>query len=436
MMASFEKLKYKITHVNINEIAVETRFDREADTELEINTIAQDIKANGMHTEIWLRENSQQDGYLLISGNRRLEAHVLLGKKRIRAKIYSIEDKIDAAYMTCSENANRLEYDHFEKIQNFLYLLHLEFISVNPDASQDFIASRYMNAVEKPVLRLKINSDDPEPQTQAQKSFEKMINRVFEKSGMYNTYSTLYLAVKVGLASRELKQFCVENALSIKSIQELELAERKVGDEILLLQHDAQVNKSNKKHLDKIDALIASCVEDNIKSIEKNESFSEAIETLKKRSELIKAKIKSATLLKKQCEMFERAIAELTEAKEIKELQKLMTEITKELLKLKYVGSSIMMCILRDVSGLAEKSHSEIKKIIEHYKKLKNKDNDKTKNNVNVREDFIFTSDNVMSYLKDSAWSTSEKKKLERAILRFTKDVEKIQKQYLQKAQK
>ena len=128
-MKSYEHLIYDTEDIPLSCINIGRRFDRVDNYDLKINELAKDIEDNGMHTEIWVKKEGDLD-FQIISGYRRLLAHKELNKKTIRARIYSVSD-MNATYMMCSENSNRINYSKLERIDNFLYLLHKEFLNIH-----------------------------------------------------------------------------------------------------------------------------------------------------------------------------------------------------------------------------------------------------------------------------------------------------------------
>lgn len=99
---------------------IEDRFEL-----TEIDELSANIKEKGMHTEVWVR-TLESGAKELFAGRRRYEAHKLLEKETIRAKIFAGLRDIDIPYLRFAENRHRKDYNALEKILYVIQLIDME----------------------------------------------------------------------------------------------------------------------------------------------------------------------------------------------------------------------------------------------------------------------------------------------------------------------
>lgn len=223
-----------IEEIPIKFIHSDDRFDRKERSDVDIASLAKSIKESGMHTEIWITEDEKstvsKPSFTLVSGSRRLMAHKKLSLSTIRAKIIKANKK-ESAYLTVMENSNRVNYSPVEKMENFMYLLHLEFQEVYPSETLVFNTTRYLNAT-RPVVTKYMNAEtgrkveNERPFTRDQKQIAKIIRKIFTNTGLFKSYDSLYRNYVIEDLSPEIRTFCVIHVLCIKGIGQLKRASR------------------------------------------------------------------------------------------------------------------------------------------------------------------------------------------------------------------
>lgn len=433
-MHNFDKIKYTIDNVSILDIEITKRYDRDGDVNLNIEQLSEEIKENGMHTEIWL--NEQEDGkFLLISGKRRLAAHKYLGKKNIRAKIFKVENKMTLVYMAHNENSNRKNYNFFERLENFLRLVNLEYINKYQDSSSDFVASLVVRGIEKFVSRLAEMERDREheknriarksnikykkefePFTREEKSLEKIIKKVFDKSGLYSTYSTLNAAIKAFSIPIELRQFCTKYNLSIKLIYLLKKTEKEFEDKKLPVTYNQYSMLVNKNMLEKIsketEELIwwlndlFDCINNFDKICQINIKIKEKIENFLSNNHKPLDNIEMVGNIKEYIQIigsllqdikFDKSDANIQDS--IQKIANIQKSMNINIKKVHYEDVSVMSCVMADIGYLDERSFNNSKPIVNKYKKIINSVSSKELIIEKIKEDFILVSDQVVGFV-------------------------------------
>ncbi len=245
-MKRYDLLHYDTEPIPISQIHTD-RFDREDSNPLNIDILKDEIAKNGSHTEIWVRKDTSLNrvkDYILISGHRRLlAAKELDNKVNIKARIYSV-DEIASLYMTCSENSNRLNYDNFERINNFLYIAYKELIKSKINHPPEYNPTQMAGLVTMYVL--KIIHDNTKDDTNVvnhsreEKEFISIVKKVQERTGLFHDYDPLYRMLKVIQMSPTLKKFCKDKSYRIKIMTILAGAEKSFGEELMPSADDAK----------------------------------------------------------------------------------------------------------------------------------------------------------------------------------------------------
>lgn len=234
-MKNFDDINYDIELVPLEMIEIGVRFDRRDTKDLKIDELAQDIKLNGMHTEIWLKKESETE-FVLIAGYRRYLAMKNLKEKEIRAKII-VTDTLTASYLTCSENSNRLNYNKFEKIENFLYLLHLEICEVEIENTPVFNYHRYINAFKDSIYYLREKESGQlskdKKLTSTQKRAVKFVEKVYNKSGLFPSYATFHNTLRIFEMPSYLRVYSVKHSLAVSVMQKLITADKRFTNKLM-----------------------------------------------------------------------------------------------------------------------------------------------------------------------------------------------------------
>lgn len=104
----------KVTTLPLSQIAVRERARREMRN---IDSLAKSIKDRGLLQPIVVRPDG--DGYALVAGGRRIEAHRLLGRDRIDAHVAeSLVDELDALLAEGEENTEREAFTPTEAVEH------------------------------------------------------------------------------------------------------------------------------------------------------------------------------------------------------------------------------------------------------------------------------------------------------------------------------
>ena len=216
---------FEVATVPIDKITIDERWDRDPEKNIKIESLAEDIKKHSLLSEIWINEDD--DGTLsLIAGYRRLKACEQLGHSEIRAKVYKV-DSLQAKYMTAMENLNRINYDSDEKCGVFMFLLHSELKQIAPNKVPDvFVPFTYANAIAPVVSKMHKGHESRAPFDKTEKLFQMTILKLMDETNIYNSLEELYNSVRVELSSPELKKFCRNHRIKMRSLKRLQYCEK------------------------------------------------------------------------------------------------------------------------------------------------------------------------------------------------------------------
>ncbi|WP_162890179.1 ParB/RepB/Spo0J family partition protein [Streptomyces olivoreticuli] len=138
-MATVRTLKIAQVHRNPNQ-------PREHFDQVALEELKNSILKYGLLQDIVVRPDNERGGYEIVAGERRYRAHVLAGKKTIRAKILSVAGELDQFKASMSENINREDMTPFEEARGFQRILDEEEGATVESVAADFSKSvQYVN---------------------------------------------------------------------------------------------------------------------------------------------------------------------------------------------------------------------------------------------------------------------------------------------------
>lgn len=104
-----------IRDVELKDIKLSPFNVRKTEVKTEIVELAESIKIHGLLQPVVLIGEYGKPPYELIVGQRRWEAHKLLGRKKIRAIFHKAETELQLQLLSLSENMHRAELNHTDK---------------------------------------------------------------------------------------------------------------------------------------------------------------------------------------------------------------------------------------------------------------------------------------------------------------------------------
>ncbi|MEV4502642.1 ParB/RepB/Spo0J family partition protein [Streptomyces klenkii] len=130
-MATVRTLKIAQVHRNANQ-------PRELFDPVALEELKNSILKYGLLQDIVVRPDNERGGYEIVAGERRYRAHLLAGKKTIRAKILSVANELAQFKASMSENINREDMTPFEEARGFQRILDEEEGATPETVAKDF----------------------------------------------------------------------------------------------------------------------------------------------------------------------------------------------------------------------------------------------------------------------------------------------------------
>ena len=116
--------KRELRDIELDKISVSSVNVRITNVDKEVDSLAQDMKRNGLRQPIEVRRVGDGDFYEVVAGQRRFLSARMLGWKKIRAFILSKETLVkNDRILSLSENINRLDIDPKDRAMAIMQLL-------------------------------------------------------------------------------------------------------------------------------------------------------------------------------------------------------------------------------------------------------------------------------------------------------------------------
>ncbi len=120
-MVLFKEQEKRLVNINIKDIAPNKNQPRKSFDEYELNRLSESIRINGIIQPLTVRK--QENGYLLIAGERRLRAAQKAGLKKVPCIVVNVNSETAAAY-SIIENLQRTDLTLFEQAEGINRLIN------------------------------------------------------------------------------------------------------------------------------------------------------------------------------------------------------------------------------------------------------------------------------------------------------------------------
>jgi len=190
--------KSKIIEINIDDIEKPPFHDRHSEDIGKIKELAEDISLHGIINPISVRYINGK--YQRISGHRRVEAHKLLGKSKIKAIVFdNVKTDLDVIELMFSENHHRENPSEYD-----IVLFHLEGLSYMLNKKDDSL---------KQVISYSRKIEVGSIQTDDLKKLEEfdIIKTVLEKTKTFKTINSFYQKMNNILALNDILKDAIKN---------------------------------------------------------------------------------------------------------------------------------------------------------------------------------------------------------------------------------
>ncbi len=231
-MTEYQKMcesSFEIMEIPIEEIVVYSlAMDREDTGNIE--SLANSIADNGMHTEVWCRKHVS-GAYELFSGQRRYLAHRHLKRETIRAKIFNeIKDK-DIPYMRWVENDQRKDLDMVEKILYVVQLINIELKYQGFDNQLIKNTSVQASLLASTLCHHRIQLSKNNTIAQNAQKIISATQTVLNKTGAFKNLRALEIAIPLTSLPTNAIKMLNDGRLAFRAAKELATLLKKMSEE-------------------------------------------------------------------------------------------------------------------------------------------------------------------------------------------------------------